>query len=453
VKQGELNISTLLQQALTPAGREKIKNSEPAARRLYKLLQANMVALEILSYQPKTNNNRTTREKGNKTKGKEIDHDEENEEENKNHHNGNNNDIELIIDLPSIQSILQLFNGMCAKQKQTLFSKTCAELIYQEYGSTDTDLPIASLVSYVTMPEIQKVAQQLLSTIFQENFRALEILENELFMLIGLRSIKQRLRQFFKRLVYMRLLRITSQTQVNLSCSFAKTSQPYHCLFVGAPGVGKTTVARLMGRLLKGFQMLSKGHLVEVQRGDLVAKYVGQTAPKTRKKIEEAKGGVLFVDEVYRLVSSSGSHDFGQEAIEELMCHMNDQDICMIFAGYPAPIKGFIDINAGLYRRITERFDFENYTPEDLARVLVKKVTAKQYKLHSELSLSVLTQFIKTATTETQRSRMNAGLVDLLVDGAINTQLPARLDLHPSKSALTTIVLSDLQKAASLLQR
>jgi SpoVK/Ycf46/Vps4 family AAA+-type ATPase len=156
-----------------------------------------------------------------------------------------------------------------------------------------------------------------------------------------------------------------------------------HLVFAGNPGTGKTTVARLYGRILTAVGLLSRGHLVEADRSSLVGEYVGHTGPKTQRVFEEAMGGVLFIDEAYSLTPAAGSNDFGHEAIATLVKLMEDHrdSVVVIVAGYPEEMEDFIDSNPGLASRFSRTLQFEDYVTSELVSIVEHHADRHQYEL------------------------------------------------------------------------
>lgn len=154
-----------------------------------------------------------------------------------------------------------------------------------------------------------------------------------------------------------------------------------HMVFSGNPGTGKTTIARILGEVYKDIGVLSKGHVVEVDRSGLVGQYIGHTAVKTQEKINEAIGGILFIDEAYTLVKEG--HDFGQEAIDTLLKAMEDNrnDFIVIVAGYTDLMQTFIDSNPGLKSRFTKYVNFPDYSADELVQIFLKLCEDYDYKL------------------------------------------------------------------------
>ncbi len=155
-----------------------------------------------------------------------------------------------------------------------------------------------------------------------------------------------------------------------------------HMIFKGAPGTGKTTVARLYGAILKEAGLLKRGHLVEIERADLVGEYVGHTAIKTREAVKRALGGVLFIDEAYAL-AQGGERDFGREAIATLVKSMEDhkEELVVILAGYSQQMETFLDINPGLRSRFPIQIEFRDYEAEELFQIALNMYEQREYLL------------------------------------------------------------------------
>lgn len=194
---------------------------------------------------------------------------------------------------------------------------------------------------------------------------SLELILTELDSMIGLTNVKRQIAT---------LLNILKVNKIREERGLKIPPISLHMVFTGNPGTGKTTVARIIGRLLSSLGILSKGGFYEVDRSQLVASYVGQTAEKTKAVIEEAMGGVLFIDEAYSLSpeNNGGTSDFGEEVISTLIAYMenNRDDFVVIAAGYKPEMEGFIKTNPGLKSRFKLFIDFDDYNTEELVAIL-----------------------------------------------------------------------------------
>lgn len=185
---------------------------------------------------------------------------------------------------------------------------------------------------------------------------------DQLHFLTGLSAVKSTVQE---------LVNIAKVAQMQAQAGIKAPSITRHLVFTGNPGTGKTTVARLLGEIYNNLGVLSKGHFIEVDRSNLVAEYLGQTAPKTVKVVESALGGVLFIDEAYSLVPDGRGDTFGQEAINTLLKMMEEhrEDLVVVVAGYKQEISRFIDSNPGLKSRFSRSVHFEDYSPSELVEV------------------------------------------------------------------------------------
>ncbi len=203
--------------------------------------------------------------------------------------------------------------------------------------------------------------------------KSLEELLEELDGLVGLEDVKRDVKSLIN-LVKVRKLRQDSGLPV--------PPMSLHMVFMGNPGTGKTTVARLMGGLYAAIGALPKGQLVEVDRSGLVAGFVGQTALKTKEVIDSAMGGVLFIDEAYSL-ADGGENDFGGEAIDTILKAMEDhrEELVVIAAGYTGPMEKFLDSNPGLESRFNKYIFFPDYTGGELYQIFLSQVERNGYRL------------------------------------------------------------------------
>ncbi|MFE7122125.1 right-handed parallel beta-helix repeat-containing protein, partial [Streptomyces sp. NPDC057654] len=208
----------------------------------------------------------------------------------------------------------------------------------------------------------------------------------ELRALIGLDRVKQDVETLVK---LMQLVR--RRTEAGLP----PPPLSRHLVFAGNSGTGKTTVARLYGRLLAALGLLSRGHLVEADRGSLVGEYVGHTAPKTTAIFRQAIGGVLFIDEAYALVPHGQGSDFGLEAISTLVKLMEDhrEDVVVIVAGYPDEMSRFIDANPGLASRFTRTLLFDDYSSQELVGIVANHAEQHKYELGGETPAALADYF------------------------------------------------------------
>ena len=218
-----------------------------------------------------------------------------------------------------------------------------------------------------------------------------------------------------------------------------------HLVFSGNPGTGKTTVARILAKLYKEIGILTTGQLVETDRSGLVAGYVGQTAIKTQKKIEEAMGGVLFIDEAYTL--NQEGENFGQEAIDTILKAMEDHrdKFVVIVAGYTQLMKDFVNSNPGLKSRFNKFFEFPDYTVDELQDIFKMQCRKYQYTLTDEAAAAVHDEIIRLEACKGENFA-NAREVRNLFEKIITNQAARVADLEDvDEETLTMITVADLE--------
>ena len=257
----------------------------------------------------------------------------------------------------------------------------------------------------------------------------------ELHELIGLKTVKHDVEE---------LIGLAKVRKMREEKGMKAVPMSLHLVFSGNPGTGKTTVARILGKLYKEIGILETGQLIETDRSGLVAGYVGQTAIKTSKKIEEAMGGILFIDEAYTL--NQKDENFGQEAIDTILKAMEDHrdKFIVIVAGYTELMKEFVESNPGLKSRFNKYFEFPDYTAEELQAIFDLQCNKYQYKLTEEASAAIHEEIVRMEKYKDENFA-NARAVRNLFEKVITNQAARVANLEEvNEEILTTIILEDL---------
>jgi SpoVK/Ycf46/Vps4 family AAA+-type ATPase len=279
----------------------------------------------------------------------------------------------------------------------------------------------------------------------EDSHLSLEDIMSKLDSLIGLNPIKKQVREHAQYLKFIQLRKDKGYREDN--------ELSIHAVFTGNPGTGKTTVAKMMGKLYRKMGLISRGHVHEVDRVSLVGEYIGQTAPKVKDAIEKARGGILFIDEAYALArTNDDTKDFGREVIEILVKEMSDGpgDIAVIVAGYPKEMKHFLESNPGLRSRFKLFYDFADYQPNELWEIVDYAATEMELEFEPEAQ-ALLNKIIIRAYRNRDRSFGNARYIfDLVEKAKINLGLRIMADENPKGRAASELKLIELQDVVLL---
>ena len=300
------------------------------------------------------------------------------------------------------------------KDRQT----TVLELLYKYLGSRLIDS------EYAILKEI--------------NSKSFDELSDELNSLIGLENVKKEIEALFENL---------SEAGVNAEEYVIyklkeSTNRTMHMAFLGNPGTGKTTVARIVGNMYRSLGILSKGHFIEATRTDLIAEYQGQTALKVKRLIQKAKGGVLFIDEAYSITENEKSDSYGRECLTELTKALEDyrDDLVVIVAGYDDLMKKFFESNPGLKSRFNYFIEFEDYTVNQMFEIFLSYCKNEDYILQ-ESAAERLKKYLDKQSEDSENKNANGRFVRNVFDKIIMNQAKrlSKLSLATKENYITIL--------------
>ena len=293
----------------------------------------------------------------------------------------------------------------------------------------------SNLLSYYGYLSVRSLCKDSLEP---DDSKSLTELLLDLNKLIGLESVKEKVQD---------LMAYQKVQKMRMNNNLHSQKNTLHLAFTGNPGTGKTTVARIVGRIYKKLGLLSQGHFIEVSRTDLIAGYQGQTALKVKSVIERAKGGVLFIDEAYSITENEQSDSYGKECLTELTKALEDyrEDLVVIVAGYTKPMYQFFESNPGLKSRFNTFIEFDDYDADELLEILLSICLSNDYILTEDLKKKVYFYFVERLDKKAD-DFANGRFVRNIYDDLVMNHARRTAKLNkPTKEDLSIIILEDFK--------
>ena len=330
-----------------------------------------------------------------------------------------------VVDLQDRDATLHLIEQSSSIIKSSEYSKEVKRL---------ASLCKDSLMRYYGYMHIMEVFTDL---DHNDDTLSLSDLQGELDRLIGLNNVKSAVRNL---IAYQKVKKLREEQ------SLYSEKQTMHLAFTGNPGTGKTTVARIIGRIYKQLGLLSKGHFTEVSRTDLIAGYQGQTALKVKRVVERAKGGVLFIDEAYSITENDHSDSYGRECLTELTKALEDyrDDLVVIVAGYTEPMEEFFGSNPGLKSRFNTFIEFSDFSGEELVEIF-ESICRKNNYILSKSASNLINKELFHLVEKKQEHFANGRLVRNIFESVVmNHALRVSQIENPTKMQLEQINEDDV---------
>lgn len=290
-----------------------------------------------------------------------------------------------------------------------------------------------SLIKFYGYMKVRDICNQ---DQIDEDTRTLPELLAELNGLVGLNKVKEKINNL---IAYQKVQKLRK------SKGLTTAKNTLHLAFTGKPGTGKTTVARIVGRIYKQIGLLTKGHFIEASRTDLIAGYQGQTALKVKKVIENAKGGVLFIDEAYSITENDHNDSYGRECLTELTKALEDyrDDLVVIVAGYTEPMNKFFESNPGLKSRFNTFIEFDDYTADELEEILMVMCKRNDYALCEKVRNRIKQTLIDQVANKDEHFA-NGRLIRNIYDDMVMNHAKRVVDIdEPSIEVLSLILDED----------